>query len=83
MLSGRLMPCSDMLSTWANAKTNWPSRCADAHLMLTSFDPRKAGPTDLRRRHRRQSPVRSTLLNFVPRRLLSALTATSLFNPAR
>ena len=42
-------------STWANDKTNWPSRCADAHLMLTSFDPRKAGPTDLRRRHRTDS----------------------------
>ena len=48
----RRMPCSDMLSTWANAKINWSSRCAAAALTLASLDLGTTGPIDLRSRLR-------------------------------
>jgi hypothetical protein len=78
--SGRLMVYSGMSSTWASGKISWPPRCAAAALTLASLD---LGIFDLHRRHRpRRSPARGTLACIAPRRLLCALTATSLFNTA-
>jgi len=73
-------PLRGTSSTSASANISRPARCTAAALTLVSLDLGKTSPTGLPIRHRPKKTLRSwhPAKNLSPRRLLSALTATSL-----